>query len=112
MKNIGKSSNFYPGRVPSDKVAVLVLVANAEQHFTIPTGATVAVMSCTGTFYVLVNGQTATVPSATDATFPATVVIPELSPTVLNVTAENLFSAIGPANCVLVISFYQDSDKS
>ncbi len=112
MQNIGKSSNYYPGRQASDKVAVLVLVAGVEQHFTIPTGATVAVMSCTGTFYVLVNGQTAAVPVATSTSFPSPNTIPELSPTVLNVTAGNLYSAIGPANCVLIISFYRDTDLS
>jgi hypothetical protein len=112
MQLMGQSSNVYPGRIQSDTVAVLVLVGGAEQHFTIPTGATVAVMACTGNFYVLVNGQTATVPSVTSVAFPSPNTIPELNPTVLNVTAGNLFSAIGPSNCNLIISFYKDSSKS
>jgi hypothetical protein len=69
-------------------------------------------MACTGNFYVLVNGQTATVPSVTSVAFPSPNTIPELNPTVLNVTAGNLFSAIGPSNCNLIISFYKDSSKS
>ena len=109
---MGRSSNTYPGRIQSDKVAVLVLVANTEQHFTIPVGATVAVMASTGSYYVLVNGQTAAVPVATSVAFPTPNTIPELSPTVLNVTAGNLFSAIAPVACNLIISFYQDSSKS
>lgn len=112
MKNIGKASNFYPGRVACDTVAVLVLLAGAEQHFTIPATATVAVMASTGSVYILVNGQTAAVPVATSTSFPSPNTVPELNPTVLNVTAANLFSAIAPADCNLVISFYRESDLS
>ena len=112
MKNIGRSSNTYPGRAPCDAVAVLVLLANAEQHFNIPSGATVAVMAGTNNYYVLVNGQTAAVPAVTSTSFPSPNTVPELNPTVLNVTAGNLFSAISPSACNLIISFYRDSDLS
>lgn len=107
MQNIGKFSAPYTSRVPSDTVAVLDLLANAEQHFTIPTGASVALMACTGTFYVLVNGQTAAVPAATNVAFPSPNTNPELNPSVLDVVAGNLFSAVAPANCIMTVSFYR-----
>jgi len=93
-------------------MAVLVLLAGAEQHFNVPTGATVALFTCNSDFYVLTNGQTAAVPVATDVTFPSPNTIPELNPSALNVTAGVLLSAISPSNCNLIISFYRDSDLS
>jgi hypothetical protein len=111
MQLMGQSSNEYPGRIQSDTVAVLVLLANVEQHFTIPANATIAVMACTGNYFVLVNGGTATVPAVTDTSFPAPNTVSELNPTVLNVIAGNLFSAIASSNCTLIISFYTNSDQ-
>lgn len=110
MQNIGKADPYYPGRQQSDTVAVLVLLAGAEQHFTIPTAASVAVISCTTSFYVLVNGQTAAVPGATNTAFPFPNTNPELSPSVLSVTPGNLFSAVASVNCVLTVSFYRDNE--
>lgn len=110
MKYIGRADPTYPGRVQSDTIAVLDLLANAEQHFNVPTGATIAVLSATTNFYVLVNGQTAAVPAASNTAFPSPNTNPELNPAVLMVTAGTLFSAIAPSACILTISFYSDTD--
>lgn len=110
MLNIGKADPFYPGRVQSDTIAVLKLVANTEQHFTIPTGATVAVFSSLVDIYVLTNGQTAAVPAATSTSFPSPNTVPELNPTVLSVTAGNVLSVISPSAGNCTISFYRDHD--
>ena len=112
MQNLGKAQNTYPGRIQSDTVAVLVLTAGAEQHFTIPALATVAVLAFTNNVYICVNGETAAVPVATNTTFPSPNTIPELNPSVLAVTAGNTFSAISGGSCILVIAFYRDTDLS
>lgn len=108
MQNIGRFSAPYVGRKESDTIAVIVLVANAEQHFTIPTGASVAIFSCTGNFYALSNGQTAAVPGATNVAFPSPNTNPELNPAVWDVTAGNVLSVIAPANCTLTVAFYRN----
>lgn len=110
MQNIGQAQNTYPGRVQADTAAVLVLVANTEQHFNTPTGASVAVFASTANFYILVNGQTAAVPVATNVAFPVPNTIPDLNPSVLSVTPGVLISAVSPSSCVLIINFYQDTD--
>src|SRR5690348_4322571 len=107
MQNIGKFAANYVSRQQADTVAVLVLVANTEQHFNIPTGTKVAVFSCTGNYYVLTNGQTAAVPAVTSISFPSPNTVPELNPAVLDVTAGNLISVVAPANCIITISFYR-----
>lgn len=112
MQNIGKADPYYPGRQQADTIANVVLAANTEQHFNIPTGATVAVFAATANFYVLTNGQTAAVPIVTDTTFPSPNTDPELNPTVLSVVAANLMSLIAPATAVVTVSFYRDTDKS
>lgn len=110
MKNLGKANPYYPGRVQSDSIAVFVLLANTEQHMSSPANATIMTLSCTGSFYCLTNGQTAAVPGATDTSLAVTT--PELSPTVLAVVAGTVLSFVAPANCVLTVSFYRDTDLS
>lgn len=110
MKNIGKVDPTYPGRIASDSMAVLVLSANTEQHFTVPSGATVAVFSATDNYYVLVNGQTAAVPTVTDTSFPSPNTVPDLNPAILSVTAGTICSVIAPTSCVVVINFYRGHD--
>ncbi len=112
MQNIGKADPYYPGRIQSDALCNVVLTASSEQHFNIPALATVAVFAATSNFYVLVNGQTAVVPTVTDTSFPSPNTDPELNPTVLGVTAGNLMSLISPAACVVTVSFYRETDKS
>ncbi len=112
MQNLGKAANQYSGRVPSDTVAVLKLLANTEQHFNVPSGATVAVFAGTDNFFVLVNGQTAAVPAATSTSYPSPNTVPELNPTILAVTAGVALSAISSNASTLVISFYRDTDLS
>ena len=90
----------------------MVLAAGVEQHFTIPTLATVAVFSATDVFYVLVNGQTAIVPAASNSTFAIPVTVPDLSPMVLDVVAGNLMSIIAPGATVVTVSFYRYTDLS
>jgi len=109
MQNIGRCDGAYPGRVQSDAIYILDLDGTNEDHFNIPTNATVAVIAATGNFYVLTNGQTAAIPVASQKTGANT--NPELNPTVLSVVAGNLFSAIAPSACIVTISFYQDTDK-
>lgn len=111
MLQIGQCDGVYPGRIESDTIAVLVLVGTTEQHFNIPTGATVAVFSSTGNFYVLTNGQTAAAPVVSSTSFPSPNTVPELNPTVLSVTAGNLMSVVGAASCTVTIDFYQDTSK-
>lgn len=109
MLNIGKSDPTYPGRVQSDTIAVLKLVANAEQHFTAPTGSKVAVFAATGNFYVLTNGQTAAVPAASNTAFPSPNTNPELNPTVLDVVGgTTVVSVISDGTPIVTISFYQN----
>jgi hypothetical protein len=109
MKNIGRHAAPYVSRRDSDKIAVLKLVANTEQHFTIPTSASVAIFSSTDNFYCLVNGQTAAVPGATSTSFPSPNTVPELNPTVYDVMAGNLCSLVAPADCVVTVSFYNNA---
>lgn len=109
MQNIGKAHPFYPGRQPSDSVAVLVLLANTEQHFNVPTSATVAVFSATDNFFALVNGQTAAVPAVTSTSFPSPNTVPEINPTVLAVVAGTKVSVISVNACTVVICFYKDT---
>lgn len=109
MKNLGKADPYYPGRIQSDNIAVLKLVANTEQHFTAPSGSSVAVFSATGNFYVLTNGQTAAVPAATSTSFPSPNTVPELNPTVLAVTGgSTVVSVISDSTPIVTISFYRD----
>lgn len=111
--NIGKADPYYPGRVQSVHIAVLKLVANTEQHFTAPTGSTVAVFAGTDIFYVLTNGQTAAVPAATNTSFPDPNTNPELNPAVLNVTGgTTVVSVVSPNTPVITIGFYRDTDLS
>ena len=109
MQNIGRAQNNYPGRVQADTSAVLVLVANAEQHLTVPATATVAVFAFTNNVYICVNGQTATVPSASVTSFPSPNTVPELNPSVLSVIPGGTVSAISAGSCILLISFYRDT---
>lgn len=109
MINLGKADPVNPSRTQSDNIAVLKLLANTEQHFNAPTGATIAVFSSDVNFWVLVNGQTAAVPAATSVTFPSTTV-PELNPTVLRVVAGTLISVISSSAGFVGISFYRNLD--
>ncbi len=110
MKNLGKCEGTYPGRLQSDTVAVVILVATVEQHFTAPTGAHIAVFSSTDNFYCLTNGQTAAVPGSTSTSFPSPNTVPELNPTVLAVTGgTSLISLVSSGTPTITISFYQDT---
>ena len=111
MIALGKANPYYNGRFQADSIAVIVLVANAEQHFTAPAGSTIAVFSSTGNFFCLTNGQTATVPGATNVAFPSPNTNPELNPTVLAVTGgTTVISLISSATPTITISFYQETD--
>lgn len=110
MLNLSQKAGPYIGRFQADTVAVIVLAANAEQHFNIPAGANIAIFSATaGNFYCLTNGQTAAVPAATNVAFPSPNTNPELNPTILSVTPGNLMSLISAGTPTITISFYQDT---
>ena len=114
MLNLGKGDPYYHGRPQADTVAVLKLVASAEQHFTIPAGATIMVVSftpSTGDVYLLTNGQTATIPAASSTSFPAPNTNPEVvvSGSVYNVKANNLCSVISSSTPIVTLMFYADS---
>lgn len=111
MLQIGQCDGTYPGRLPCDTVATLVLVASTEQHFNVPAGAYVAVFAATGNFFVLANGQTATLPSTSNTSFPSPNTNAELNPAVLSVTPGTLISIIASAAANVTISFYQDTDR-
>ena len=110
MYNLGKADPTNPSRTQSDTIAVLKLVANAEQHFNAPTGATIAVFSGDVNFWVLVNGQTAAIPAATSTSFPGPNTVPELNPTVLRVVAGTAISVISSSAGFVGISFYRNID--
>ena len=110
MKNLGKAQGTYPGRLQADTIAVVILVATVEQHFTAPTGANIAIFSATDNFYCLINGQTAAVPVATSVSFPSPNTVPELNPTLLAVTGgTTLISLVASGTPTITISFYQDT---
>lgn len=111
MLLIGQCDGTYPGRLSSDTVATLVLVATTEQHFNVPANGYVAVFAATGNFFVLTNGQTASVPTVSNTSFPTPNTNAELNPAVLSVTPGALMSVIAPAACNVTISFYMDEDR-
>lgn len=113
MQNIGRATGTYDGRVQADKVANIVLSSTTEQHFTMPTGGTVARIACSATVFVLTNGQTVTVPSMTDTSFPTPNTDPEiftLGVYYISVIPGNLFSVAGLSGGTVTVSFYQDTD--
>lgn len=98
------------GLRPTAKIVSLVLAANTEQHFNVPTDtyaagvqkATMALFSGTADFYVGFD-TTAIVPSVsvTDGT-----ALQELNPTQRLVSECAAISVISAVTCIITITFY------
>ena len=85
----------------ADYINARSLAANVAESSTVPALATKVFYSCTGNFYVLVNG-TATVPGdVTDGTAS------ELNPAGHLVSPGDVISFIAPAACVVTLAYYR-----
>jgi hypothetical protein len=112
MLPLGLALNHHPGRLQSDTIAVLDYGATGEKHFTIPTGATVAVVQASVACWLLTNGQTAAVPTGDGTSFPSPNTVPELIQAnrvyYFGVTAGNLFSCAASAAGFVSVAFYEE----
>ena len=98
----GTNSQF-SGQVlfPPTYTDAIVLLANAAQTQTIPTGANWVVMSANCNFYAL-PGASAAVPGATTTTGGASM----LNPAAWYIVGQTQITLISASACIVTLSFY------
>lgn len=92
-------------RFTSEYVNARILLANAEEKETIPTGYNLVVINATAPLYVKLGDNTvaATIPSGDITNGGAS----ELSPTSYSLQSEQThISLISPSNCVATLAYY------
>lgn len=85
----------------SDTIYAVVLEASTEDSITIPTGATIAFIASTATFWMKIDG-TAAVPLANVEDGSAS----ELNPTSCVLRGNSTMSFISAQACTVTIAFY------
>ena len=98
----GANGNATSGITPADTLYEISIAAATNQQLTVPAGATFAIFSGNGDFYVRYDGVAATVPSS--ATW--TTGNQELNPAIRKCAAGDTFDVIAPSACKITVAFY------